>query len=46
MRIRSVRASVHSFPVTIPLLSRPIENRRVVFCEVETDDGQDWKSVV
>ncbi len=39
MRIKDIRASVHSFPVTIPLIDHPIENRRIVFCEVETDDG-------
>jgi len=39
MKIASIHASVHSIPVTIPLLGKPIEHRKVVFCEVETDDG-------
>lgn len=39
MRIGTIRAGVHSIPVTIPLLDKPIEHRKVVFCEVETDDG-------
>src|SRR5919106_1822111 len=39
MKIKDVRASVHSFAVTVPLLQKPIEQRKVVFCEVETDDG-------
>ncbi len=39
MKIKKVKASVHRFPVTIPLIDGPIENRKVVICEVETDDG-------
>ena len=39
MKIKNVKASVHRFPVTIPLIDEPIENRKVVICEVETDDG-------
>lgn len=39
MRIRAIRPSVHSIPVTIPLLDVAIEDRKVVFCEVETDEG-------
>jgi L-alanine-DL-glutamate epimerase-like enolase superfamily enzyme len=39
MKIATIRASVHGIPVTIPLLGKPIEHRKVVFCEVETDDG-------
>jgi L-alanine-DL-glutamate epimerase-like enolase superfamily enzyme len=39
MKIKDVRASVHSFAVTVPLIEKPIEQRKVVFCEVETDDG-------
>lgn len=39
MKIKDIRASVHQFPVTIPLIDKPIEQRKLVFCEVETDDG-------
>ncbi len=39
MKIKTVKASVHRFPVTIPLIDEPIENRKVVLCEVETDVG-------
>ena len=39
MKIKNIKASIHQFPVTIPLIEKPIENRRFVFCEVETDDG-------
>lgn len=39
MKIKSIKAGVHAFPVTIPLVKDPIENRKVVFCEVETDNG-------
>lgn len=38
MKIKSVRASVHRFAVTVPLLKEPI-HRNAVFCEVETDNG-------
>jgi L-alanine-DL-glutamate epimerase-like enolase superfamily enzyme len=39
VKIKSVRASVHAVEVTIPLLDKPIERRKLVFCAVETDDG-------
>ena len=39
MKIREIRASVHTIPVSIPLLDKPIEDRKVVYCEVETDSG-------
>lgn len=39
LTIQSVQASVHRFPVHVPLLEKPIENRAVVVCRVETDDG-------
>ena len=39
MKIKSIKASVHEIEVTIPLLDKPIEERKVVFCTVETDDG-------
>ena len=40
MKIQRISASVHSFPIIPPLLTEPIEHRKVVICEVETDDGQ------
>jgi L-alanine-DL-glutamate epimerase-like enolase superfamily enzyme len=39
VKISSIRASVHQIEVTIPLLQKPIERRKVVFCSVETEDG-------
>jgi L-alanine-DL-glutamate epimerase-like enolase superfamily enzyme len=39
MKIKDIRAAVHTFPVTVPLIDHPIENRKIVFCEVETDEG-------
>src|SRR5216684_4473369 len=39
MKIKDIRASVHTFKVSVPLIDKPIENRKIVFCEVETDDG-------
>ena len=39
LKIRSIEASVHRFPVFVPLLEDPVENRAVVVCRVETDDG-------
>lgn len=38
-KLSKIRARVHSTPVTIPLLDEPIEDRRFVSCEVETDGG-------
>src|ERR1700724_1972527 len=45
VRVRDVRASVHSTAIAIPLLDGRVagygreEQREFVFCEVETDDG-------
>ncbi|MEP7328209.1 MAG: mandelate racemase/muconate lactonizing enzyme family protein [Betaproteobacteria bacterium] len=39
MRIADIQASVHEFPVTIPLIEKPVESWKVVFCQVETDEG-------
>lgn len=39
MKITDIRANVHEFAVTIPLIDEPIEHRKIVFCEVETDEG-------
>jgi L-alanine-DL-glutamate epimerase-like enolase superfamily enzyme len=45
VRIKDIRASVHSVPVKLPLIERKIdiyghgERQTFVFCEVETDDG-------
>lgn len=39
MKIQRISANVHHFPIVPPLLDDPIEWRKVVVCEVETDDG-------
>lgn len=39
MRIASIEASVHAFPIYVPLIDDPIQTRRVTFCKVATDDG-------
>ena len=45
MKIREIRASVHTSAITVPLLERKVygygreEQKEFVFCEVETDDG-------
>ena len=45
MKIREIRASVHSSTIAIPLLAGKVdgygreEQKEFVFCEVETDDG-------
>ena len=39
MRIKAIRASVHNIPVSVPLLDQPIEDRKVVICEVQTESG-------
>ena len=39
MKIKDIRASVLRFPVTAPLIERPIDTYEIVFCEVETDEG-------
>lgn len=38
-RIADVRASVHAFPVRLPMIDRPLKPRRLVFVTVETDQG-------
>ena len=38
MKIKSIKAGVHRFSAQVPLLAKPL-SQRVVFCEVETDDG-------
>lgn len=40
MKIQRISASVHQFAIIPPLLTEPIEHRKVVVCELETDDGQ------
>ena len=45
MKIREIRASVHSSTIAVPLLKGKVqgygreEQKEFVFCEVETDDG-------
>lgn len=39
MKIANLRASLHQFSVELPGFDSALENRRLVFCEVETDDG-------
>ena len=39
MKIASIEASLHQFPIHVPLIDEPIQNRRMVFCKVTTDDG-------
>jgi L-alanine-DL-glutamate epimerase-like enolase superfamily enzyme len=38
MKIAAIKASVHRIAAKVPLLDKPLM-RRIVFCEVETDDG-------
>ncbi len=38
MKIKSIKANVHEIFAEVPLLNHPLR-RRIVFCEVETDDG-------
>ena len=38
MKIESVKASYHDFHITVPLFEDPVIHRKVVFCEVETDN--------
>lgn len=38
MKIKSIKANVHQIFARVPLLDHPLR-RRIVFCEVETDDG-------
>lgn len=39
MKIKNVSATVHQFPVYLPMIEKPLEHRVFVLCEVETDDG-------
>ena len=39
MKIKSIKASVHQYAVTLPMIDKPLEHRHFVFCEVETDEG-------
>ena len=45
MKIKNIRASIHSTAITVPLLEGKVqgygreEQKEFVFCEVETDDG-------
>ena len=45
MKIKDIRASLHGFSITIPLLEGRVEGygreeqKHFVFCEVETDEG-------
>ena len=38
MKIKSIKANVHQIFAEVPLLKEPLR-RKIVFCEVETDDG-------
>ena len=38
MKIKSIKANVHQIFAEVPLLKHPLR-RKIVFCEVETDDG-------
>jgi L-alanine-DL-glutamate epimerase-like enolase superfamily enzyme len=37
--IKRIRASVHNVDLKVPLVDKPVGNRSIVFCEVETSDG-------
>ncbi len=39
MKIKQIKASVHQFPVYLPMSDKPIEQRVFTFCEVETEEG-------
>ena len=45
MKIREIRATIHTSTISVPLLERKVhgygreEQKEFVFCEVETDDG-------
>jgi len=39
VKIREIKASVHHIEVPIPLFDKPVVTRRIVHCEVETDEG-------
>ena len=38
MKIKSIKANVHRIFAEVPLIDHPL-SRRIVFCEVETDEG-------
>jgi L-alanine-DL-glutamate epimerase-like enolase superfamily enzyme len=38
MKIKSIKAAIHRINAEVPLLKHPLA-RKIVFCEVETDDG-------
>ena len=38
MKIKSIKANIHQVHARVPLLKHPLR-RKIVFCEVETDDG-------
>lgn len=38
MKIKSIKANVHQIFAEVPLLAHPL-GRKIVFCEVETNDG-------
>jgi L-alanine-DL-glutamate epimerase-like enolase superfamily enzyme len=39
MKIKNLTASVHQYPVFLPIIDKPLEHRVFTFCEVETDEG-------
>ena len=39
MKIKDIKASIHQYSVTLPMINKPLEQRHFVFCEVETDEG-------
>ena len=39
MKIKKLTASVHQYPVYLPIIDKPLEHRVFTFCEVETDEG-------
>jgi len=39
MKIKNLTASVHQYPVYLPMIDKPLEYRVFTFCEVETDEG-------
>ena len=34
MKITNIKASVHRFNIILPLLDKPLKDRKIVFCEV------------
>ncbi len=39
MKIKNITARILQFPVYLPMIDKPLENRVITYCEVETDDG-------